>query len=181
MNIEIVAKNLEIDADTRSFAERQLQKSARFMEAPIDVRLMLGAEKHRRTADLHVAHRFGVIQATEETGDLREAIRLAVEKATKQAKRSRQKFKDRRRRRRAAPAPEWPVDVLAVSAVEADEAPRIIEKLRVPIATMDLIEAAAALEASALGFQVFRDKASRKVNILYRRDPDHYGLITPEL
>ena len=181
MNLDFVARNTDLDEPIREFAEEQLGKVVRFLEEPIEIRLRLEEKKYRRIADLHIGHRFGVIQATDETGDLREAIRLAVEKAEKQAKRSRQKYKDRKRRARKAMPSEWPVEILDPSSLKADEGPTIIESRTFHLASMGLEEAVEKMAEVGLGFFVFRDETSHRVGILYTRQDETLGLMYPEI
>ena len=60
--------------------------------------MTLEQEKYRQIAELHVAHRHGLLQANGETEDMRDTINLVVDKIEKQARRSRKKFMDKRRR-----------------------------------------------------------------------------------
>lgn len=105
MNIEYVGRNVQIDDALRRYAEGKLARVARLVEEPVEVRLTLDLERHRHLADLHVSHRHGVLQATEETAvEWRDAIHAAVDKIVEQARRGRQKASDRRRRAAAADA-----------------------------------------------------------------------------
>lgn len=182
MKVDFVAKNTELEGPIREFAEEQLKKVIRFLEEPIEIRFRLEKEKHRRIADLHIAHRFGVIQATDETGDMLEAIRFAVEKAEKQAKRSRKKYKDRKRRSRKAVAQlEWPLEVLDPATLHAEEGPTIIESRTLSLDLLTLDGARKKLDEVGLGFYVFREATSGRVSVLYKRHDDTLGLLSPEI
>lgn len=98
MSIEFVGRGFHPDEKLRQFATEKLGKATKFLEDPIEVRVTLTEEKHRHTADLHVAHRHGVLQAAEEHDNVYDAVNLAVDKVEKQARRSRKKFQDNRRR-----------------------------------------------------------------------------------
>ena len=98
MQIEYTCRNVHLDDRLRGFIEQKLQKVMKFVEEPIEVKVLLDIEKHRHIAELHISHRLGIAQATEETGNLQDAVNLAVDKAEKQARRSRKKLVDKRRR-----------------------------------------------------------------------------------
>lgn len=181
MNVEFVARNYHLDDQIRSFAENKLAKVTKFVEEPIEVRLTLELEKHRNIADLHVAHRFGVLQAREETADMYDAVNMVVDKAEKQARRSRKKFVDRRRRAGRQNGQGWPIEVLERDSLGAGAAPRIIETSILRIKPMTIEEAALELERSDDEFVIFRDSTSERVNVLYKRKDQNYGLIAPEL
>ncbi len=185
MNVEIIARNnVQLDDRLRQLVEEKLKKVVKFLAEPIEARMTLDIEKHRHKADLHVAHRLGVVQATEETdGLLVDAINLAVDKAARQASRSRQKLVGRKRRgaERGNGHQRWPLEVLDQASVGAGVAPRVIESTHLHIKPMTIEEAALQLEGAKEGFVVFRDAASERVSVLYRRADNHYGLIAPEL
>lgn len=181
MNIDYVARHFRLNDEIKDYAEKKLGKALKYLEEPIEIRLILEGNRHRRTAEIHAAHRFGSLQAAEETGDMRDAINLAVDKIEKQARRSRKKAKGKKRRQRKTGVEQWPMEVLAPETVGKGESPRIVESTQVSIKPMNLEQAAFELESSDNQFVVFRDAESDRVNVLYRRRDENYGLITPEL
>ena len=183
MNIEYTGRNLHVDDPMREFVEQKLQKMAKFVEEPVEVRVILEVEKHRHIAEIHVTHKLGVLQSLEETdGTLHDAVNLALHKTFEQARRSRKKMVDKRRRSNRADhaSPHWPISILERESVGGGEAPRIIESTHLPIKPMTIDEAALELERSEHGFVVFRDASSDRLNVLYRRKDDNYGLIAPD-
>jgi putative sigma-54 modulation protein len=180
MKIDFVARNVQLDDRIRDYASDKLHKLDKFVDEPIDIRVTLVREKHRCLAELRVAHRFGLIQANEETDDIRDSINAAVDKAEKQARRSRKKFKDKRRKADRNNGNQWPVEVLERASVGRGAVPRIIKSSVLSIKPMSLDEAALELEESKNDFVVFRDATSDLVNVLYKRKDNNYGLISPE-
>lgn len=180
MNVEYVARNFEMDDRIREFTNDKLAKVIKFLDEPVEIRVTLEKEKHRQSAELRLAHRFGLIQAHEETDDMFDAVNLAVDKAEKQARRSRKKFMDKRRKADRVNGQQWPIEVLERASVGGGGKPRIIKSGVLSIKPMSIDEAALELDDSKNGFVVFRDSVSDQVSVLYRRNDDNYGLITPE-
>ena len=183
MNIEYVGRNLQIDDTIRNFAEGKLPKVIKFLDEPIDIRLTVEQEKHRQIADLHVAHRHGVLQAKEENSQILDAINMVVEKVEKQARRAKSKHvtKVRRVERVDTESPPWPVEIIRQDSI-SDEAPHVIDRLEMQIKPMSIEEAASELDGSEHDFVIFRETASGRINVLYRRKrDDHYGLIRPAM
>jgi putative sigma-54 modulation protein len=58
--------------------------------------------------------------------------------------------------------------------------PRVVETTHVDIKPMTIAEAAIELETAEHGFVVFRDADSDRLNVLFRRKDQNYGLIAPE-
>jgi ribosome hibernation promoting factor len=181
MNVEYIGRNFQIDPRVRRFAEGKLKKLDKFLEEPIEARVTLAVEKHRHIAELHVAHRLGVLQATEQTeAPMTEAILQAVEKLEAQARRSREKLVGRKRRAGGNGLQRWPVEVLERESVGTGGTPRVVESTHLAIKPMTIEEAAIELEGSPEGVVVFRDATSGRLSVLYRRRDDNYGLIAPE-
>ena len=180
MNIDFVAHSVQLDDQIREYAETKISKMTKFLDEPIEIRLSLAQEGHRSLAELRVAHRHGLIQAAEETEALLDSINMAVDKAQKQARRSRKKFIDKRRKADRNNGNQWPVDVFEAGSLAAGSTPRIIKSSVLSIKPMSLDEAALHLEESKNDFVVFRDATNDQVSVLYRRRDNNYGLISPE-
>jgi len=179
MKTEIIGRNVQIDDRLRRSVERKLHKLEKFLDEPAEARVTLATERHRHVAELHIAHRLGVLQATEQSdGNLLDAILRVVATVEEQARRSHQKLVDKRRRRNNH---RWPVEVLDQESVGAGSVPRVIETSHLPIKPMTIEEAALELEGSEHGFVVFRDATSDRLSVLYKRRDQNYGLIAPEL
>ncbi len=180
MHIEYVSRNFELDDRLRDYAASKLGKLARFLDEPVEVRVTLEQEKYRQIAELHVAHRHGLLQAAGETDEMQDTINLVVDKVEKQARRSRQKYQDKRRRAdRVNGQHQWPVEVLDRGSI-GESTPRIIKSGKLSIKPMALDEAALRLEAGTNDFVVFRDSETDRISVLYKRRDDNYGLISPD-
>ena len=181
MQIDYTCRNVHLDDRLRSFIEAKLGKVMKFVEEPVEVKVILDIEKHRHIAEIHIAHRLGVAQAAEEHDtSLLDAVNLAMDKAEKQVRRSRKKLVDKRRRADRTNGHRWPVEVLEGASVGGGATPRIVESTHVEIKPMTIEEAAIELETAEHGFVVFRDAQSDRLNVLFRRRDQNYGLIAPE-
>lgn len=186
MEIKYTGRHFHVDDRVKDFADKKLSKIARFLDEPVEVHLTLETEKRRQIAELHVTHSHGAVQATEEADQMFDAIHAAAEKVEKQARRSRKKHQDKKRRSARGPEGEhhWDVEVVDSQSVnqppEPSQSPKILKTGRLPIKPMTLDEAALELTDSKNEFFVFRDSVTDKVSVLYRRNDGHYGLIAPE-
>ena len=186
MNIEYVARHYELDDSIREYTEDKLSKVTKFVEEPVEIRVTFETRKHEQIADVHVAHRFGVLQATEEKADMRDAVNLAVDKIEKQARRGRKKFLDQRRRagRHGQDDFRWPMSVLERPAAEGTPEraaePRLVKSSHLAIVPMSLDAAFQQLEGLKNDFIIFRDPDTDQINILYKRRDGNFGLLVPE-
>lgn len=180
MQIDFVSRNFELDDRLREYAASKMDKLARFLEEPVEVRVTLVQEKYRQIAELHVAHRFGALQASGETEQMQDTLNLVIDKLEKQARRSRKKYMDKRRKAdRENGNHQWPMDVLERGTL-GQSRPRIIKSSKLSIKPMALEEAALQLEGATNDFVVFRDTRTDRVCVLYKRRDDNYGLISPD-
>jgi putative sigma-54 modulation protein len=181
MKIELLSRHYRPDAALRADIEDRLQKLGPLLAAPVEARVTLEKEKHRESAEFHVAHRHGVLQARAEGDAMREAVRQAIDTLQEQARRARKRALDRRRRppRQNGHAQHWPVDVVEKDSLAGDGV-RVIRSSLLRIKPMTVEEAGLELESAEHDFVVFRDGATQRVNVLFRRKDGHYGLIAPE-
>lgn len=181
MNIEFTARQYELNEEIKEYAENKLSKLEKFVEEPVEVHLMFETEKLREIAEIHVSHRFGHLQASEAADEMRDAVLAVIETATKQARRSRKKFMDKRRRaqRHMVESNGWPMAVLEAGSVTESE-PRVIKKVDLPVELMTVEQASVALDESKNDFFVFLDSGTERVSVLFRRKDNNYGLISPD-
>jgi putative sigma-54 modulation protein len=181
MAVEFTGRNVPVTSNLKALAQERLQKLERHLGGPADVRVVLSQEKHRFGAEVIATHRRRLWKAQEETGDLRAALALAFEKIDAQAKRDVEKRRDRKHRGPAAGAAK-PEEV-AVGR-DGSKTPLEWRIVRTPqrsaIKPMSVEEAALRLDNSALEFLVFRDSASERISILYKRRDGDFGLILPQ-
>lgn len=182
MNIEYVARGYQTDSDLHEFTESKLKKALRFLEDPVDIRVIFQKTRHGEVAELHVSHRFGALQATTEAPEMMDAVQGVVDKLEKQARRNRKKFMDKRRRARRETGGQnhWPLDILERASVTAEGRPKIIESSSISIKPMTIDDAAVQLEAAERNFVVFRDSGSQRVSVLYLEKDGNLGLISPD-
>jgi putative sigma-54 modulation protein len=185
MQIDYTCRNVHLDDRLRHTIDQKLQKLAVFLDEPAEAKVILDMVKHRHIAEIHITHRLGVVQAKEESEEsLPDVVNLVLERAEKQARRSRKKLVDKRRRPiragRVNGSQRWPMEVLESASVGGGATPRVVEATHLPIKPMTIEEAAIELETAEHGFVVFRDSQSDRLNVLFRRKDQNYGLIAPE-
>ncbi len=182
MNVEYTARHFTLEDRTRRFAAKKLTKLEKFLDDPVDIHLILEKHENRQGAELVVHHRHGSIQAAVDAEEMFDAINAAVDKVEKQARRSRKKFLDKRRRaqRSREEGRHWPVEVLERDSLSNEEGPKVVKTIRLPIEAMSVEDASLALESSKNEFIVFLNSSSEQVNVLYRRKDENFGLIAPE-
>lgn len=173
MKIEFTGRQTGIPDEVRRLAERKLQKVGKLLPSVTRAHVILAADKHRQVAEVSVHSRQLDLAAVEVTTSPRRSVAGAIDKLLRQAQRQHA----RRRERKGASSPR-----LAPAPAErgGDGAPRVIRTRRAAVKPMTLDEAALEMDGRPDGVLVFRDAASERVRVLFRRKDGNLGLIEPE-
>ncbi|MHB8626134.1 MAG: ribosome hibernation-promoting factor, HPF/YfiA family [Aggregatilineales bacterium] len=194
MNVQIHARNLEVNDRLRDYVEQKLSRLDQYLPSVVEVRVDI-SHNHRRdegdrsSAQLTVRDGRGtILRAEEKQGlDVFAAVDAALDKLYRQISR----YKDKRRRRAGrnfdALEPEWmatePPPGEANNDVDTDEEAiaHIVRRKPVLLAPMSEDEAIDQLELLGHTFFVFYNANKAAINVLYKRDNGDYGLLEPSL
>ncbi len=180
MKVEYIARKVDLNDNVRQLTEKKLAKITKYFNDILEVRVELEQERHLYVADLFVKGKDFDIHSTSQHKEMTAAIQDAVDKLEMQARRAKTRLKKHKGRSSAAESA-WSVDVLETESLGRGGEPRIVERNTIPIKPMTVEEAAMQLDDGAMDFLVFRNATTDRVNVLYRRQDNNLGLITPEL
>jgi ribosome hibernation promoting factor len=178
MELEFIGRNTEVTEQQRSLARRKLQRLAKYFNAVHEARVTVSQEKHRFVVEAFIRGKDFEVAASSETSEWSSSLQDVVGKLEEQARRMKQRLTGRKRIREKESGSS-PVAVVESEAVQRG-APNVVETRHVPVLPMTVEEAALQLEGSNDDFIVFREAASDRINVLYRRRDHTYGLVTPE-
>jgi putative sigma-54 modulation protein len=174
MRIEFTGRQTGIPEELRQLAERKLRKVGKLLPALTRAHVILAADKHRQVAEVSVHSRHLDLAAVEVSTNPRLSVTGAIDKLLRQAQRQ----QARRRERKGAVSPRRASVPAAERGPEAG-VPRVIRARRAAVKPMTLDEAALEMESRADGVLVFRDAATERVNVLFRRKDGNLGLVEP--
>jgi len=179
MQIDFTGRGLEVPEEIKSLAERKLSKLQKVLRGLSRAHVILTADKHRQIAELSVHSPHLTLTAVEESGDLGGSLATVIDKLTRQAQRHTGKLRERKRRGGIRTTALW-AGVVPPGDSRGEGVPRIIRSRRFVPKPMTMEEALLEVSASDDGFLVFRDAATERMNVLYRRKDGNLGLIEPE-
>jgi putative sigma-54 modulation protein len=174
MKIEFTGRQTGIPDELRRLAERKLQKVGKLLPAVTRAHVTVAVDKHRQVAEVSVHSRHMDLAAVEVSANPRVSLAGAIDKLLRQAQRQRA----RRRERKGAATPRR-APLPAAAREGGAEAPRVVRSRRAALKPMTLDEAAFEMDGRADGVLVFRDAATERVNVLFRRRDGNLGLIEP--
>jgi putative sigma-54 modulation protein len=180
MKIEYTGRQTEIPKDVQRLAERKLDKVAKALPRATRAHIILIADKYRMIAEVSVHSRNLDLSAIGESSNPRLSVSTAMDKLLRQAQRHQAKRRERKGASSARrPSPARPPRRKKLET-EAMEIPRVIRNRRRAVKPMNIDEATMEIESRDDDVLVFRDAASDRVRVLYRRRDGHLGLIEPE-
>lgn len=179
MQIDFTGRGTEVPEEIKGLAERKLSKLQKVLRGITRVHVILTADKHRQIAEVSVQSSHLSLTATEESGDLGGSLATVIEKLTRQAQRHTGKLRERKRRGAPRTTALW-AGVMPSGDSRGEGLPRIIRSRRFVPKPMTVEEAMLEVNTSDDGFLVFRDAATERMNVLYRRKDGNLGLIEPE-
>ena len=180
MQIDYTGRQMDISPAIKAYAEEHLAKLKRFVGDPIKAHVILTVEKHRHIAEITVKVRTLSFVGIHETTDMYSSILGAIEKIERQAKKTKAKRKESKRR--GDSLSHVTVNVLERESVKIPgDGVRVIRTHKFAVKPMSVEEAVQEVKGSQDEFLVFRNAESDSVNVIYRRDDGHFGLIEPEV
>jgi putative sigma-54 modulation protein len=181
MRLELTGRHIDITPPLRQLIERKLRKIERLLnDSVVSAQIVCSIEKYRHVIDMtihargdHMLHGLG--QGTTWPA----AVKEAVAKIEKQARKVKTKWTSRKRRAAGPRGLRAPVEAVR-PAVAADARPRIVRSRAEAVKPMTVEDAALRVGGGTDTFVVFRNSTTDAINILYRRKDGHLGLIEPE-
>jgi putative sigma-54 modulation protein len=177
MKIDYTGRQTEITPELRRVVERKLAKVARLLPSVTRAHVILRADKHRQVAEVSVHSRQLDLAAVEQSTNPRLSITGAIEKLIRQIDHERTK----RRIRKGAASPRLSAQPSSErDGRETVAGPRVIRSRKSALKPMTVDEAALEMDGSGNDVFVFRDAATERVSVLFRRKDGNLGLVEPE-
>jgi putative sigma-54 modulation protein len=176
MQLSVNFKNVDPSDNLKSYLQEKLDRLDKLFDNPADANVSLSVQKHRHIAEVNInADRLTII-GKEDTTDMYSAIDMVTDKLEKQIKRGKQKNRSHRNSSRART-----MDMLSGEAepvIDEDQSKEIFVK-NIEYKPMDVDEAAMQMDLVSDSFLVFTNSKTERVNVIYRRNDGHFGLIQP--
>jgi putative sigma-54 modulation protein len=176
MQTSVTFKNLDPSEALKAYVRKKLDRFDKLLDSPVEANVVLSVEKIRHIAEINLAGDGLSIQAKEETNNMYSSIDRLVDKLKTQITKTKQKS-----RNQTAGAKEhikgriMEEDILKAEEENAGQV--MIE--HIDYKPMDIEEAILQINLVPDNFIVFTNARTEKVNVLYRRNDGHFGLIQP--
>ncbi len=185
MALVLTGKNISLFEDTKVYIDKKVSKFERFLPDIIDTRVELSKEETKSSQDRFIAEitvqtKNKILRAEERSHELRIAIDKAVDKLNSQIARLKGKRKNRRQAKETIRMEGFPTlsDEL-LDQLEEETQRKIVRTKQFSVIPMDEEEAVEQMQLLAHDFFVFFNANTGRVNVLYRRADNNYGVLDP--
>jgi len=174
MKISVTFRNSEGEAWQREYVEDRLKKLEKYIDYPVDARVILSVEKFRNTAEINLMANGLSINGREEGKDMHLAIDNAIEKIERQLK----KRRDKVRGFKAIPSRSgaFGEESQAEEGEDTHEA-KVVETRKMVLKPMSIDDAVMEMETTKNRFVIYRDSSTENINVIYRREDGNFALL----
>jgi putative sigma-54 modulation protein len=184
MHIAVTFRHMEATDALKEYAREKLEKIKKYFPDPISAHVVMTTERgYQHNCDVNIQLHNGLtIKGTESTEDMYSSIDLVMAKIERQVRRYKEKIRGHKARADLSSIPvAYHVlshDSASEEAPQASEEPkRIIRTEHLSAQPLSVDEAIMQMNLLGMTFLVFRNAQSGHVNVVYKREDGHYGLI----
>jgi putative sigma-54 modulation protein len=175
MKVSVTFRNTEGEEWQKEYIEERLKKLKKYIDNPMDVRVVLSVEKFRNVAEINIMATGININSKEEDKDMHLAIDNAVDKIERQVKKHKEKIRGHKANNNRAD------EVGLADSFSEDVEDTLYAKLAetkiLVLQPMSIDDAVLEMESTRNRFIIYRDSATENVSLIYRRDDGKYSLI----
>ena len=172
--VTVTGRHMDVTEALREHAVEKVVHACRLLGKVTSAHITLSVEKYRHITEVVIQAHGSTLRGKEETADMYSSIDQVVDKIESQAKRLKEKLKSKKRHDEKESSDfEEEVEGAVV------DAPRVIEADSFAAKPLTVDDAVSELQESAGMFLAFRNAKTNEVNVLYKREDGHFGLIQP--
>ncbi len=177
MDIKINFSNLEHSDAIREYAEIKIgKKLKKYVEEPITLQITLALEKLSHIVKVNLNANGFLIHVEEKDTNIYSAIDLVSDILERKLKKYVEKIKDKKNKNNKNKGLSIKEEVLSLSEEDGSKK-EVIKVKNYEIKPMDIEEAVMQMDLLNRDFLVFINTETDKVNVIYKRRDNNYGLI----
>ena len=174
MKISVTFRSAEGENWQKEYVEERLKKLKKYIDNPVDARVILSVEKFRNTAEINLMANGLNINSREEEKDMHMAIDNAIEKIERQLKKRKEKI--RGFKTNSSRMEELSGESPGEEDDESQES-KVVETRNIVLKPMSIDDAVLEMETSKNRFVIYRDSSTENVAVIYRRDDGEFALM----
>ena len=175
MKMNIRTRNFQATEKVKQYLEKRLNKLDKLLDKDTEATVTLIGEKNTQRIEVTVPVSGFILRGEENHEDMLTAIDRVSDKLEKQLVRSKERFSKKGR----LSLTKLPTLTGVSPAGEDDDEVKVRIK-QFPTKPMNLDEAITRMDMVGHTFFVFHNAETDLINVVYRRNDGHYGLLEPE-
>jgi putative sigma-54 modulation protein len=185
MELQVVGKNVEITQALKEYLGKKMDKLTRHLPNIDEAKVEIHEEKtkspnHRVTVQVTLKNKGTILRGEERSANFHTAIDAVTEVLARRIERYKGKYNKKGRNAEIVRQLSLTSEHLAVED-EANASVEVVRVKRFLVKSMTVAEAAEQMELLSHDFFLFINTESGKLNLVYRRKDNNYGVIEPEL
>ncbi len=178
MQITITARHFELTKAIRDYVETSCLKLKKYFDHIITVHATLALENNRNICELALHASHYSLQSTAEEMDMYLTIDTAVDKMENQIKKLKDRVTDHQKRALKEQFDDFSRSSLIEMSRE-NRTRKTVKTKRVVAEVMSVHDALEKIEEIKGEFLIFKNQETDGINVLVKKDEDHYRLIEP--
>ena len=175
MKLNIRTRNYQVPDNVKKYLEKRLNKLTRLLDKDAEATVMLIGEKKTQRIEVTIPVSGFILRGEEDHEDMLTAIDSVSDKLEKQLVRSKERF-SKKGRLSVTKLP----SLAGVSPAEDRDDEVKVRAKQFSTKPMSLEEAITRMDMVGHSFFVFNNDETGEINVVYRRNDGHYGLMEPE-
>lgn len=172
MKTTITGKNFNTYQHLEDTIEKKLEKLDKYFSEDIEAKVVLSQERNKDKIEVNINAKGAQFRTEQVADDIYEGLDKAIDKLARQMSKFKgklqKKYQDNKSVRfEAIPAPEG----------GETEVGKLVKTKKVELRPMTAEDAVLEMEMSGHDFFVFLDETTDKVNVVYKRKDDNYGVL----
>lgn len=176
MEIIIRGDKIDVTDAMKDYINEKLKKLDKYLEKSEDVRasVVIKIKGHRQTVEITIPLKNFIIRSEETQEDFYAAVDKAIDIMERQIRKNKTKIKAKETKTK------YDFNIIDIEEEELEEPTTIIKRKTVEVKPMDEDEAILQLELLGHEFYLFKNIATDKEAVVYKRKNGGYGLIEAE-
>lgn len=186
MKLEVNGNDIDLGDNLRGHVEDALHEiKEKYFDHVSHATVFFSKERHLFKVDIHMNVGRGILLKVSSEGDeIYPAFDGAVDRIGKRLRKYKGKLRDHHSREDVATVAQMMATEKTFEASEEEEAanqePVVVAEIETVIEDLTVSEAMMRLELGDLPAIMFRERVSRRMNMLYRRNDGNIGWVDPE-
>ena len=180
MQVAVTFRHMDSTEALKACAHDKIAKVTKYLPQATSAHVILSVEKLEHKAEILVDAGTIHVRGEARSDNMYKSIDEAMEKIVRQVKRYQQKIHDHKARHAAHEIPVMH-QIFALPTEEAKANNHIVSTKQIMAKEMSVDDAVMQMDLLDNDFLVFQNVDSKQVNVLYRRDGGHFGLIEAQI